>query len=203
MWIGSGKQHDFIRWTIRSHFPCTIKSGITKLELILGKLIAVCSWGENNFPRHREESYVSKPASLSLIPLSSFYSSPFKLVLDYYWELKKKCLCNTESWNKGIQKRKRRRGSGRGRKQTDRNCVLITCQALPWAMHRASIRKCCQDTERRAAKSSPQIIRFKSLSGSNCVIHFICPSSYTLVEWNYVERGPTIKWTVMLGEGQA
>ena len=33
-------------------------------------------------------------SSLSFIPLSSFYSSPFTLVLGYYWELEKS-VCGT------------------------------------------------------------------------------------------------------------
>lgn len=161
MWTVSGKQHNFIRWTINSHFPCTMQSGITKAEWILGKLTAVCSWGENNFPWHREESYVSKPNSLSLL-----HPSFFLLFFSFYIGVRlllrvgKKCLWNTESCNKGIQRR--RRGSGRGRKPTDRNWALVTCQAPPWVMPRYSVRKYCQDIERRAGKSR-QIIRPKSL----------------------------------------
>ena len=76
---------------------------------------------------------------------------------------KKKCPATLRVETKGY-----RRGRGGGvveaeeSKQTEAECLLPAKHHLGRCTGTA-LRKYCQDTERRAGKSSPQITRFKSI----------------------------------------
>ena len=146
----------------------------------------------------------SQPPSISLILLSSFYSSPLELDLDYYWELRKESVQHWEAKQRDKEEEGEEEGTWKWKKANRQKLSAYYLPSTVLGNVPVQHKEVLQGHRKNSWEASPPNHKIQiPLRQQSCLTHFIQPSSYVLWKETVLKREPAIEWTtVMEKEGQ-